>query len=176
MVQPLSASQTPSTGSRNTGLLSISRTNVGFCCCLMRTSPSHAAVEAAHPPPHSLETDLDLACLLFSPRVLPTEPQWTARSPPFHSFTVLSPTTFSFSLFQPPNATATLGLCHLLGWPHLWNVPCRHSYSVATTSYFSSLYHLVLSLHLLLKIILMSLCFPRLLCSFPSLIQLFPVV
>lgn len=147
----------------------------------MRTSPSHAAVEAVHPLPHSLETDLDLACLLSSPRVLrgpclPTEPQWTARSPPFHSFTVLSPTTFSFPLFQPPNAMATLGLCHLLGWPHIWNVPCRHSYSVATTSYFSSLYHVVLSLHLLFKTMLMSLCFPRLLCSFPSLIQLFPVV
>lgn len=181
MVQPLSASQTPSTDSRNTGLLSISRTNLGLCCCPMRTSPSQAAVEEAHPLPHSLDTDLDLARLLSSPRALlgpclPTEPQWTARSPPFHSFTVLSPMTFSFPLFQPPSAMAALGLCHLLGRPHLWNVPRRHAYSVATTSYFSSLYHSVLSLHLPFKTVLMSLCFLCLLCSFPSLIQLCPIV
>lgn len=82
----------------------------------------------------SMEADLDLAHLFSAPWVLlgpclPTEPQWRVHSPPFHSFIVLSPTTFSFPLFQPPNAMATLGPRHLLGWPHFWKVPCRHCYS-----------------------------------------------
>ena len=35
---------------------------------------------------------------------------------------------------------ATLDPCAILGWPHLWNVQCKPSYFVATTSYFSCLY------------------------------------
>lgn len=109
---------------------------------------SSRGCSSAAPTP-SMESDLDLAHLLSPPRVLlgpclPTEPQWTAHSPPFRSFTVLSPVTFSFPLFQPLNVMATLGPCHLLGWPHLWKVPCTHTYSVATASDFFSLYHLVL--------------------------------
>lgn len=59
VAQPLPAPHTLSTGSRNTGLLSISRTNLGLCCCPMRTGPSHAALEAARPlPHHSTEASL----------------------------------------------------------------------------------------------------------------------
>lgn len=59
VVQPLPAPQTLSKGSRNIGLLSISRTNLRLCCCPMRTGPSHTALEAARPlPHHSTEADL----------------------------------------------------------------------------------------------------------------------
>lgn len=125
VVQPLPAPQTLSKGSRNIGLLSISRTNLRLCCCSMRTGPSHTALEAARPlPHHSTEADLGSwptgspSQVLPGP-YLPAGPQWTAGSSPSRSLPVSLPMTFSFPLFQPPNAVATLGPCPLLGWLHL---------------------------------------------------------
>ena len=131
VARPLPAS--PSPGSSNTGVLSISGMNLALCCYPIRTSPPRAAGEAAPPPSRTVPWRLALAPgpLAPPPQVLPSSCLPDNPSLTSLVFDCLVP------LFQPPNAMAALGPCHLLGWPHLWKVLCKHSYSVATASYFS---------------------------------------
>lgn len=113
MAPPLPVSQTPSPGSRNTGLLSVPGMTLALCRCPTRTGSLPL-------PHHSMAPGLSIwptGCLLsgLPAPCLPSGTQGTAHPPALHSLVVSSPRTFSLLLLQPPKAMATLGPCHLLG-------------------------------------------------------------
>lgn len=120
-------------------LLSMSLMNLGLCGSPVRTSPSHSAVEAAHPlTPHHWRLTLTLAPgPWLSPHQVFPAPCLPAPSPTFPFLTchvsndVLLPST-------PPTQ------CHGHTWSLSpawmappWRVPSRQASSVATASYFS---------------------------------------